>query len=370
MNFSFHPDAELEFNHAINYYEEQQKGLGLDFSQKIHLANEVDIIEDDILKKYPKVLDILLYDQTTKQNIFWATDNYQHLGCDYQFSSSINPALITGSNNTIIMPRVLKNKELQKSRVKEMAEVYTPSWVCNEQINLIDNSWFASEGVFNKRIIKNDGTASWKVNQNKINFPKGKTWKNYVQDIRLEISCGEAPYLTSRYDTTTGEYIPVNNRIGMLDRKLRIINEHTKTKKSWLNYTELAYKSIYGYEFHGDSLLLARESLLQTFIENYVEKFNDEPELSSIQEIAFIISWNIWQMDGLKCVIPNSCISSIKEENDLFNDSTKKIIKCKGCEANNIHLHNGIYCSIIDWTATKQGLETRFIDLIQNENGK
>ena len=25
MNFRFHPDAEIEFNHAIDYYEECQK---------------------------------------------------------------------------------------------------------------------------------------------------------------------------------------------------------------------------------------------------------------------------------------------------------------------------------------------------------
>ncbi|MGZ5208663.1 MAG: hypothetical protein ACXWB0_06565, partial [Sulfuricurvum sp.] len=94
------------------------------------MQKEVDIVEDDILKKYPKVLEILLYDQTTKQNIFWATDNYQHLGDDYHFSSQITIQLITGQNSKVIMPRVLKNKELQKTRSKEMAEVYTPSWIC------------------------------------------------------------------------------------------------------------------------------------------------------------------------------------------------------------------------------------------------
>ena len=38
---------------------------------------EVDILENDILKKYPGVLDILLRDHTTQKNIFWATNNYQ-----------------------------------------------------------------------------------------------------------------------------------------------------------------------------------------------------------------------------------------------------------------------------------------------------
>lgn len=334
------------------------------------MLKEVDIIEDEILIKYPKTLDILLFDQTTKQNIFWATENYEFLGDDYQFASPIYPHSITGLNNKIIMPRVLKNKELQKTRVKEMAEVYTPSWVCNEQINAIDNVWFSQKNIFNEQIIHEDGKVSWKTNQNKINFSKSKTWKDYVNAIRLEVSCGEAPYLSSRYDTTTGNYIPVSERIGFLDRKLRIIGENVKTKKSWLQYAELAYKSIYGYEYHGDSLLLARESLLFTFIENYIERFNAEPQLLDVQKIAYIISWNIWQMDGLKGVLPNSCVSISEQNTNLFDDHEIKLIKCKGCVKNDLHAHNGTYCLIMDWTTATQGLEMRFVDLIQKENGK
>jgi len=327
----------------------------------------IDIREDDILKKYPKVLDIILLDQTTKLNIFWATDNYNHLGDDYNYSSQITTKLITGTNGKVIMPRVLKNKELQKTRVKEMAEVYTPSWVCNEQNNAVDSSWFNKENVFNQQFILDNGNMSWKTNKNKIEFPKNRKWKDYINNIVLEITCGEAPYLASRYDTTTGKYIPVNNRIGFLDRKLRIINENIKTKKSWLNNVELAYKSIYGYEFHGDSLLLARETLLYTFIDNYYEKFKAEPKIKDIQKIAYIISWNIWQMDGLKQIVPNSCINTTKEDKNLFDEPIKKIIECTGCRTNNYHLHNGTYCLIMDW---KQGQAIRFVDMLQNKDGK
>jgi transcriptional regulator with XRE-family HTH domain len=52
----------------------------------------------------------------------------------------------------VIMPRVHKDKILQLSRSKEMAEVFTPSWICNAQNNLVDNSWFGKDGVFNKEI--------------------------------------------------------------------------------------------------------------------------------------------------------------------------------------------------------------------------
>ena len=309
------------------------------------MQKEIDVIEDDILKKSPLILEILLYDQTTNQNILWATDNYNYLGNNYNFSSQIKIESITGIHSQVIMPRVLKSKSLQKTRSKEMAEVYTPSWVCNEQINSIDNSWFDNENIFNRQIILNDGKVTWEVNKNKIKFPKNKTWKDYVMDVRLEIACGEAPYLTSRYDTTTGEYISVNNRIGFLDRKIRVVSENIKTKNSWLKYVELAYKSIYGYEYHGDSLLLAREALLYTFFDNYLEKFNTEPNLEEVEKIANIISWNIWQMDGLTGGIPNNENLDIK------------------------------YCSIMDWTkidsdTNKYGVKLRFIDLIKQEGGK
>lgn len=339
------------------------------------MPKEVDILEDNILRRYTNVLYTLLLDQTTSKNIFWATNNYETLGKEYSFYSPIKIDLITGSNGNIIMPRVLKNKTLQKTRIKEMAEVYTPSWVCNRQINSIDDSWFNRKNVFNKEINLAVGTISWQTNENKVRFTRNKTWKDYINNIRLEVSCGEAPYLTSRYDTTTGNYIHVKDRIGFLDRKLRIISENIKRKKEWLKYTELAYKSIYGYEYHGDSLLLARESLLYTFLDNYIEKYNSEPELEHIQRIATIISWNIWQMDGLKCVVPESCLTVIKEEKDLFNNTKNELSECKGCKSNDIHLHNGIYSVIKDWTKDDQkmneeGQIIRFIDLIGQKDGK
>ncbi|MEE3499435.1 MAG: restriction endonuclease subunit M, partial [Ruminococcus bromii] len=55
----------------------------------------------------------------------------------------------------------------------------------------------------------------------------GKSWQDYIKDTRLEMTCGEAPYLVSRYDAITGEDIAVSDRIGLLDRKLRIVGENT-----------------------------------------------------------------------------------------------------------------------------------------------
>lgn len=330
------------------------------------MKNEVDIKENDIREQYPEVLETLLRDHTTQNNIFWATDNYQYLGEGYEFTSLILPELITGENGNVIMPRVQKNKDMQQSRVRDMAEVFTPSWICNAQNNLIDNAWFDCENVFNIEITNSDGSHTWQDNPQKITFHEGKTWKHYVRDTRLEMACGEAPYITSRYDTTTGEFIPIANRIGLLDRKLRVISENVETTGDWLEAAQTAYKNTYAYEWQGDSLLLAREAMLYTFIENYEKKFSSQPLLKSIQYIAYIISWNVWQMDGLKGIVPNSCHDEVS--NELFGDET--ITPCYGCKTDNIRRHNGIYCLLKDWSnkdqeTNKKGRKIKFIDLIK-----
>ena len=147
---------------------------------------------------------------------------------------------------------------------------------------------------------------SWKATADKIAFPDDHqhTWQKYVDAQRLEISCGEAPYLVSRYDTVTGETIPISQRIGLLDRKLRVISENTDTEEEWLTWTKRAFQSVYGFEYQGDSLLLARENLFVTFVEVYRERFGKLPHLRQMKVIANIIAWNLWQMDALTCTPP------------------------------------------------------------------
>jgi hypothetical protein len=38
MNFFFHPEAEEEFNQAIDYYEEIEPGLGYDFALEVYAS--------------------------------------------------------------------------------------------------------------------------------------------------------------------------------------------------------------------------------------------------------------------------------------------------------------------------------------------
>ena len=329
------------------------------------MSNEVDIRENDILQLDPVLLETLLIDRSRPKNgskkpmhIIWATDNYQNFGPLYAENEQITVAAISREHGNIIQPRVRKTKEEQQARARDKGEVFTPSWICNAQNNLVDNAWFGKTDLFNKETDK-----GWKTNPKPIPFPTkdGKTWQDYVLDIRMEITCGEAPYLVSRYDTITGKIIPVKDRVGLLGRKLRVVAENTSKPEDWFEWAVKAYQATYAYEWQGDNLLLARENALYTFFDYYQDKFSGQPNKEQAREIAEIISWNFWQMDGLKGVIPNSCHEDVHVEESLFGEGKEVRIPCKGCETGDIRRHNGIYCKIMDW---ETGKYLRFVDLM------
>lgn len=276
----------------------------------------INVSEDEIIKYGKSLLEILLLDRTTGRNIIWGISDYEQYGDDYKAQLPISVELITGANKNIIQPRIYKEKTNQNLRTKDKAEVFTPLWVCNEQNNLVDAKWFGRKNVFNKQIYK-----QWKPTTKPIKFSqkKGKQWTDYVDEKRLEITCGEAPYLVSRYDTVTGEAIPLGNRIGLLDRKLRIVAENTTSYEEWIKWSKRAFESIYGFEYQGDNLLLARKNLLYTFIDFYKDKYGKNPTIKELKPIAQIISWNIWQMDGLKYTVPLATVREQYYQMDMFN---------------------------------------------------
>lgn len=278
------------------------------------------IIDVDEGKWRKEIIETLLIDRTTNRNIIWGTDDYEILGREYDSHYPILYSLITGKNSNVIQPRILKTKESQGKRTKGKAEVFTPSWVCNAQNNLVDNAWFGSENIFNREIEK-----GWETNIEKIKFPdkKNKTWQKYVDEKRLEITCGEAPYLVSRYDTVSGEPLELKDRIGMLDRKMRVVSENTDSDTEWLKWSERAFQSVYGFEFQGDSLLIARENLLASYCDYMEEKLNRYPTEKELVNIAKIISWNLWQMDGLTYTIPYEEAVEPIEQITLFDFQEK-----------------------------------------------
>jgi hypothetical protein len=276
-----------------------------------------------------KLKDILLKDRTTGRNIIWAADDYK----DFKPTDEI-----IYDDISLIKPRYEKVREQQKSRTKKRAEIFTPAWICNLQNNLLDEKFFGRKNVFNTVEGQN-----WTPTTEKIPFD-GEKWQDYILQKCLEITCGEAPYLVSSYDAVTGESISLENRIGLLDRKFRVVNENTNSEAEWIDWAIKAVQSCYGYEFQGDSLFLARWNIFSTFKEYFKKQFHKDPEPEILNEVAEIISWNLWQMDGLKFKIPYED----KLQGDLFNDSTPKNSK--------------IFCQIKDW---KTGKTFNYKDLLQ-----
>lgn len=153
----------------------------------------------------------------------------------------------------------------------------------------------------------------------KNHVPLYDGWHDYVDSRRLEITCGEAPFLVSRYDAATGAMLPISQRIGLLDRKLRIVDEHTEDDLTWWKWTLRAFQSVYGYEFQGDSLLIARANLLLTFVDHYRNRFGTDPDKKHLKQIANVIVWNLWQMDGLTETIPFRKPPEQKVEFDMLD---------------------------------------------------
>ena len=317
-------------------------------------------------------MQVLLADRTTGKNIMWMTDGYAHLESVFDVKmgihDEINADVISRPGNKIVRPRVDKSKEEQRKRVVGKAEVFTPSWICNAMNNLMDAAWFERK----KSPFTIEGNKSWRATKRPVTFPRKlkKTWLDFVTEVRLEITCGEAPFLASRYDTTTGEVIPIPERIGILDRKLRIVTENAGTQPDeWLKYAKMALKAILGFEWQGDNLLIARENVLWTILEYYKYYCSPTPiSHDDLLELANIASWNIWQMDGLKFVVPLSCHDETigpktpkAVQPDLFATEEKGLAEqtlpltkpCPGCAKKHIldgaEFHNGTYCKIMDW---------------------
>ena len=261
--------------------------------------------------RYPtRILETLLQDRTTGRNIIWADNEYEALGEGYMGDDEIAVEKITGLSSGVIKPRIAKEQEHQSKRTKSRAEVFTPSWLCNQMNNDIDAVWFNKRDVFNI-----EDNQSWHVVQEPIIFPKkrGYGWHSYVESPRLEITCGEAPFVCSRYDTVTGETLPVERRIGFLDRKLRVVSEKTKTRKEWVRWALAALKASHGFEYQGDNLLLARINVFETFCEHLHERWGMGITDDELDQAAWIVSWNFWQMNGFTCAVPTNKMDAIAQ---------------------------------------------------------
>lgn len=285
---------------------------------------------------YRGVLSALLRDRSQPNStgsIIWATGAYSNHGVGYAGSDMMTVETVRHLVSIgELVPRCEKDADTQRRRTADKAEVFTPSWLCNDMINGIEEYEFG-KGVrpFNDEA---DGPRGWKATDGEISFQDGGAtdgagsekrlvpakprWYRYIGLSCLEITCGEAPYLTSRYDAVTNEPIPQAERIGFLDRKIRVAVENTPAGSAERKKAiDRALSSVYGFEYQGDNLFLARMNILLTWYEavyGTVGGEGDAPhrnvdgdrwdKIDALTEAANIISRNIVQMDGITLTVP------------------------------------------------------------------
>ena len=149
---------------------------------------------------------ILLADRSSGAFIRWACNAYTTHGESYAADQEIYPQPVH-----LIQDRTRKTQEEQRDRTKKSAEVFTPAWLCNAMINARDAVYFGREEVFNRM-----EAPSWTPTRKTIDFPttasgRRLAWERYIDARCLEITCGEAPFLVSRYDAADGR-LPVRAR--------------------------------------------------------------------------------------------------------------------------------------------------------------
>ena len=295
------------------------------------------------LNAYPvrNLLKLLLEDKTTKENIFFATSAYSTDGNPIKETDQMTETILRGFNSCEIQPRVLKSQEQQQERTKAKAEVFTSSWICNKMNNHCDEEWFGRTGIFNIELEN-----GWMVTNSPVPFEHEGDWMKYIDSKRLEITCGEAPYIVSRYDAATGELIEIGKRIGILDRKLRVVNENTDNESDWFKWVLRAYQSVYGYEFQGDNLLIARINLLVTFVDYMQDRWGRVPTDTELRKIANVIVWNLWQMDGMTGTVP---FGKPKEQYHQYSLFDFVVVD----EANDVEKQPDMECRIYDWRSDR-----------------
>ncbi len=285
-------------------------------------------IQDDILRlRLMGLLEPLLRDKTTNGNILWATDAYADHGAGYCAGEEIRTVRITGEKSDLIKTRARRAMEQQTERTRQHAEVFTPLWIVKTMNDVADQRWFN----------RNAGIYKF-TDEGKILFTKKRHWKLYVDARRLEITCGEAPYLTTRYDVETGEAIPVDERVGLLDRKLRVVSENAQDKEEWKYWASRALQAIYGFELQGDNLLIARVNGLCTIEEFFYHRWKEKADKTFLEKLINSVVWNLWQMDGIKGCIPVpptpseeqlSLFSDFMEQENIFGEKSNQALPCR-----------------------------------------
>ena len=245
------------------------------------------------------VKSLLLGDMTTGKNIYMGNGETEE-----EFYSPV-----TLERTKEFLHRWEKTRKEQKARKQNKAEVYTP-YACVKKMT--DLFWDDPE-------------------------------VRKISATYLEITCGEAPFITTLRDMQDGRFIPVEERVGILDRKLSEADRLAETDSDFLPLAYLALTSVYGYEFQGDNLFFGRCNVLTCFLEAFERRYKEPAPAWVVNEAAEVVRWNFWQMDGLSCRLP------------IYGKNGEGLHHCKTKKAKEEWLKGTTQCMIKDWDTGEIG---------------
>lgn len=281
-------------------------------------------LEETLCRWGDALLRVLLSDWSTGKPIRWASDGCAGLGRGFGREEALTPARVRRAVvRGVLRPRAAKSAAERLARVRAHGEVFTPSHVCKRMTDVADEDWFCA----GEEVTGGDFFFGANLAPTPLRFRASRRWQDYVRLRRLEITCGEAPFLTARYDAETGETIPWGLRYGLLDRKLRVLPP-CLNRTAWQLWVRRAYAATYGYELQGDNLFFARCNLLLTFEEAHRVRWKSAPSPEALREIAEILARNLWQMDGLTGFPPGVEAAA---EADLFENNVPPPTPCRVC---------------------------------------
>ena len=168
-----------------------------------------------------------------------------------------------------VSPHYLRTQSDRKQRAQKQAEVVTPLKLVKM---MVDNLVKESPEIVN-------------------------SWQALAKSTVLEPACGETPFITTRYDIETGDIIPLNKRVGFLDRKFAEIDKAVNNEKDWLKWAFEAVNSVWGFDADGGSVLIARTNIVNTFADHLQEKWNRTPTRKELKWLATITQHNYFQDD-------------------------------------------------------------------------
>lgn len=190
--------------------------------------------------------------------------------------SANQPLLITDDQDNLIpltnevatqfIPRAAKDALVQKDRTKYTAEVFTPAAICALQVNTAIE--LLAQGLQPDTVV-------------------------------LEACCGEAPYLTQRYDAHFNHPIPSSERNGLFDKKLALVNAtyDGDNVAQWHERAKVALQTTYAFDLQADNAVIARANLLAS----YEEAAPGGSLPATLRaEVETILAHNVWQMDILQ----------------------------------------------------------------------